>query len=93
MHYHPRKEETFQILNGSLQIISDDHKYHLEAGETLTVLPGVWHSFSSKTGCVFEEVSTTHFNEDSVYKDYAIQKLARKDRKTIVDHWGRFQMD
>ena len=93
MHYHPRKEETFQILNGSLQIISDDHKYHLEAGETLTVLPGVWHSFFSKTGCVFEEVSTTHFNEDSVYKDYAIQKLARKDRKTIVDHWGRFQMD
>ncbi len=93
LHYHPRKEETFQILNGSLDVISDGHKYCLDPGQTLTVLPGVWHSFSSKQGCVFEEVSTTHFNEDSVYKDHSIQKLSRNERKTIVDHWGRFQMD
>ena len=40
----------------------------------------------------FEEISTTHFNEDSVYKDKTIQSLKREERKTIVDHWGRFQM-
>ena len=92
MHYHPRKEETFQIISGSLEVISDGHKYHLDQGQTLTILPGVWHSFSSKKGCIFEEVSTTHFNEDSVYKDNAIQELSRNERKTTVDHWGRFQM-
>ena len=39
-----------------------------------------------------EEVSTTHYNNDSVYKDKAIQKLERHERKTIVDHWGRYQL-
>ncbi|MBK16583.1 MAG: sialic acid synthase [Prochlorococcus sp. SP3034] len=92
LHYHPRKEETFQILFGTLEIISDGHKYILNEGETLTVLPGVWHCFYSEKGCIFEEVSTTHFNEDSVYKEKSIQKLKREERKTTVDHWGRFQM-
>ena len=92
LHYHPRKEETFQVLYGKLEIISDGHKYLLNEGETLTVLPGVWHCFYSADGCIFEEVSTTHFNEDSVYKDKEIQLLKREERKTIVDHWGRFQM-
>jgi len=92
LHYHPRKEETFQILFGKLEIISDSHKYILNEGETLTILPGVWHCFYSKKGCIFEEVSTTHYNEDSVYKEKSIQNLKREDRKTVVDHWGRFQM-
>ena len=92
LHYHPKKEETFQILYGELEIISDGHKYLLNVGETLTVLPGVWHCFYSTSGCIFEEVSTTHFNEDSVYKEKSIQLLKRSERKTIVDHWGRFQM-
>ena len=92
LHYHPRKEETFQILFGRLEIISDGHKYILNEGETLTVLPGVWHCFYSKEGCIFEEVSTTHYNEDSVYKEKSIQNLKRDERKTVVDHWGRFQM-
>ena len=92
LHYHPRKEETFQVLYGQLNMISDNHKYTLNPGETLTVLPGVWHSFGSKGGCVFEEISSTHFDDDSVYKDKEIRKLKRKDRKTIVDHWGRFQI-
>ena len=92
LHYHPRKEETFQILYGRLEIISDGHKYVLNEGETLTVLPGVWHCFYSKEGCIFEEVSTTHYNDDSVYKESSIQNLKREERKTVVDHWGRFQM-
>ena len=93
LHFHPRKEETFQVLFGQLEIVSDGHKYLLNEGETLTVLPGVWHCFYSEKGCIFEEVSTTHFNEDSIYKDKSIQKLKRNERKTTVDHWGRFQMD
>jgi len=92
LHYHPRKEETFQVLYGKLDVISDRHTYTLDLGDTLTVLPGVWHAFGSESGCIFEEVSTTHFNNDSVYKDSRISSLTREQRKTIVDHWGRFQM-
>jgi D-lyxose ketol-isomerase len=61
-------------------------------GDTCLVLPGVWHSFWTPTGCVIEEVSTTHFNNDSVYKDHAINQLERHQRKTKVNHWGRWEL-
>jgi N-acetylneuraminate synthase len=41
---------------------------------------------------VFEEISTTHFQGDSVYRDEAINSLSAEQRKTRVDHWGRFQV-
>ena len=91
-HYHPLKEESFQLLYGDLSVSIDGHIKHLSAGETCLVMPGVWHSFWTNKGCVFEEVSTTHFNSESVYKDNNINKLLRSERKTIVDHWGRFQI-
>ena len=91
-HYHPLKEESFQLLYGDLSVSIDGHIKYLSAGETCLVMPGVWHSFWTNKGCVFEEVSTTHFNSDSVYKDKNINKLLRSERKTIVDHWGRFQI-
>jgi hypothetical protein len=37
-------------------------------------------------------VSTTHYNNDSFYADKRINKLPRSERKTVVDHWGRFQI-
>ena len=91
-HYHKRTEETFQILWGELWSEVDGRQKLLKPGDTQLVLPGVWHRFWSETGCVFEEISTTHFNNDSVYRDTAINNLERHERKTIVDHWGRFQL-
>jgi N-acetylneuraminate synthase len=92
-HYHKRKEETFLVTWGTLHVEVEGRKKVLEPGDTLLVLPGIWHRFSTDTGCVFEEVSTTHFTNDSVYRDPAINKLTSAQRKTIVDHWGRFQID
>ncbi len=91
-HYHARKEETFQILYGILHVNIDGYPRILHPGETILILPGVWHSFWTDTGVVFEEVSTTHYNNDSFYADKRINKLQRSERKTIVDHWGRFQI-
>ncbi len=91
-HYHTRKEETFQILHGVLHTDLDGHYRVLHPGETILVQPGVWHSFWSDTGVVFEEISTTHYNNDSFYADKRINKLKRSERKTLVDHWGRFQL-
>jgi len=91
-HFHKLKEETFHVLHGELDVILDGRERHLLPGDVLTVLPGVWHEFSSSTGCVFEELSTTALNDDSFYRDPEIVKLRSAQRKTVVDHWGRFQI-
>lgn len=91
-HYHARKEETFQVLHGVMHTKVDGHDQTLHPGETVLVQPGVWHSFWTDTGVIVEEVSTTHYNDDSFYKDKAINQLERYERKTKVDHWGRFQV-
>jgi len=58
----------------------------------MLVMPGVWHSFWTNTGVIFEEVSSRDYDNDSFYKDKSINKLARAERKTVVDHLGRFQL-
>ncbi len=89
-HYHKRKEESFQVLSGIFECEIDGHRRTLHPGEVTLVQPGVWHHFWSDTGCVVEEVSTTHYNNDSVYNDRRINELERSERKTVVKHWGRF---
>ena len=90
-HFHKRKEETFQVLMGVFECIIDGHYRKMNPGNS-TVQPGVWHEFWSKEGCIIEEVSSTHYNNDSVYKDAKINKQSRSERKTIVKNWGRFEL-
>jgi len=40
---------------------------------------------SSAGGCVFEEISSTHYADDSYYTDPAI--AANTSRKTHLTHW------
>lgn len=91
-HFHKLKEETFLVLWGELHLELDNRHKILLPGDTITVLPGVWHRFWTETGCVFEEISTTAHPNDSVYRDPEINKLTSAQRKTVVDHWGRFQL-
>jgi len=91
-HYHKRKEETFQVLTGMFESVIDGHHRVMYPGETALVQPGVWHEFWSKEGCIIEEVSTTHYNDDSVYNDKKINDLERGERKTVVSNWGRFEL-
>lgn len=92
-HYHSKKEETFHILYGELHVNLDGVAKILYPGDTLTVHRGIWHSFTTPTGVIFEEISTTHFNNDSFYADQAINALAREARKTQLTNWGRHQLD
>jgi N-acetylneuraminate synthase len=91
-HYHKLKEETFQVLSGILNVVIEGRKRVLHAGDTCLVQPGMWHSFWTETGCIFEEISTKHFNDDSFYKDKKINAMSRSERKTIVNHWGRYEL-
>ena len=89
-HYHQKKEETFHLLFGDVEVWLDGIKRNLVPGEVCLVMPGVWHSFSTKNGCVIEEISTTHFKNDSFYKDPKINQYKLEERKTTVPNWGRF---
>jgi sialic acid synthase SpsE/mannose-6-phosphate isomerase-like protein (cupin superfamily) len=86
-HFHKRKEETFQILSGSLEVEKDGNPIHLNEGDIFLVEPGHYHKFSTLEGVIFEEVSTTHYNDDSFYQDEYIAKLPREARKTKVENW------
>ncbi len=91
-HYHKLKEETFQVLSGIMNLNIDGREKKLIPGDTALVLPGTWHKFNTKAGFIAEEISTTHYSHDSVYKDSKINDMKREERKTIVKHWGRFEI-
>jgi len=65
----------------------------LYPGDVLVIPRGTWHSFWSDTGVIFEEISTTHFNDDSFYADKAVNRMPREGRKTELTNWGRHQFD
>lgn len=92
LHFHKHKEETFQVLSGVLECEVDRHRRTLRPGQTEVVMPGVCHRFWSNDGCIFEEIPTTHFDNDSVYNDHRINKPERHERITVVSHWGRFEL-
>lgn len=87
VHAHKVKEETFQLLYGDLQVTLGDKELSMEPGDIQTVLRGEKHAFTSKTGAVFEEVSTTHIRNDSYYDDPAISSLDPLERKSILRKW------
>ena len=91
-HFHKRKEETFQVLSGIFVCVIDGRKRVMMPGDTALVQPGVWHKFWSEDGCIVEEISTTHYDDDSVYNDKKINDLGRSERKTKVKNWGRFEL-
>lgn len=91
-HYHKKKEETFQVLSGVLEAEIEGRRRTLYPGDTVVVPQGVWHSFWTSGGVIFEEISSTHFNDDSFYEDKRINAMEKSDRKTVVSHWGRYQL-
>jgi sialic acid synthase SpsE/quercetin dioxygenase-like cupin family protein len=83
--YHKQKEETFYILFGKVLLTLDGVEKEYSKGEAIVVEKGVKHIFRSETGAVIEEISTTHFKDDSYYVDPEI--LKNKDRKTFLTYW------
>lgn len=83
--YHKLKEETFQILYGDILLNLDGVESEYKSGDIVTVERNVKHSFTSKTGAVIEEISSTHRKEDSYYTDEEITK--NKHRKALITYW------
>jgi quercetin dioxygenase-like cupin family protein len=84
--WHNSKEETFNCLYGELELRLDGEWMTLKPGDSVVVQPGVRHFFTTKTGCVFEEISSTHQVMDSFYTDDTI--MDNRERKTFVGFWS-----
>lgn len=83
--YHNKKEETFVILHGSMTLWLDGEQSEASRGDVITVQRGVKHKFYSQNGVVFEEISSTHYTDDSIYTDPAV--TANPRRKTLLTYW------
>lgn len=87
-HFHQKKTETFIVIAGRLTVKDGKKVFDLEAGDMLHLGKSSWHSFEAgKEGCIFEEISTTSYKNDSFYKNKSIKKLDRDMRKTYVKNW------
>jgi N-acetylneuraminate synthase len=93
VHYHKRKDETFQVISGALIVEIEGQRKVLYPGDTLWVPQGVWHGFGTEQGVIFEEISTQSFNDDSFYIDRMIAQMPRSERKTRLQNWGKHQFD
>lgn len=86
-HLHKVKEETFQLLYGQLDIEVDGNRHEMLPGDIQIILRNSLHSFSSRKGAIFEEISTTHIKGDSYYEDELIARKDLLERKTIITEW------
>ena len=86
-HLHKKKEETFHLLWGDLQVDLEGAVHDMAAGEILLVERNAEHSFSSRNGAIFEEISTSHLKNDSYYSDKSISRMDLIERKTILESW------
>ena len=49
-HFHPRQEERWEVLDGTLSVQVDGEWRELRGGETATVLAGHVHTLRNRTG-------------------------------------------
>ncbi|MCL2499450.1 MAG: cupin domain-containing protein [Defluviitaleaceae bacterium] len=84
MHYHRIKDESFYVLHGDLSVVLEDEFHLITPGEILNVPRRFTHGFSTKTGCVFEELSTAYLLNDSVYQDKYIRNISGSDKMTYI---------
>jgi N-acetylneuraminate synthase len=83
--YHKLKEETFIVSYGDVQISVDGVERECKRGDIVTIERGMKHVFASRTGAVIEEISSTHFKDDSYYTDPAV--VGNPNRKTQLTYW------
>ena len=87
LHHHKRKEETFRVLWGDVEVEQNGERISLAPGDSLLIQRGDVHGFSSVGGAIIQEISTTHIVGDSYYEDPQIRELDPMQRKTILESW------
>ncbi len=83
--FHKKKEETFHILYGKFIVWLNAKKRSFSPGDVIVIKPKVKHRFTTENGGILEEISSTHYVNDSFYTDKTIG--LNKNRKTLVSYW------
>ncbi len=83
--YHKQKDETYHILHGEIALTLDGVASVKKANDVVVIPRGIRHGFSTQTGTVIEEVSSSYVQGDSFYADSAIEQ--NPNRKTYVAYW------
>lgn len=84
---HMKKEETFHLLNGELIIYINGIERVMKKGDIQVIERGVLHSFYTNSGAIFEEISTSHYVDDSFYTDPLISEQDPMQRKTLIERF------
>ena len=83
-HFHKLKEETFVVIIGRLEVQLDGIKNTLHPGDVLVIPRESLHSMIALDDCVFEEISSTNYTDDSFYSD---SEGLLQNRKTVISLW------
>lgn len=83
-HFHKLKEETFVVIIGRLEVQLDGIKNTLHPGDVLVIPRESLHSMIALDDCVFEEISSTNYADDSFYSD---SEGLLQNRKTAISLW------
>lgn len=86
--YHLKKQETFHVLKGKLTLVLNGVEKVLNQGDVITIERGVKHKFYTDQECIIEEISSTHYRNDSFYTDSKINAMDPLARKTIIDNFN-----
>ena len=73
------------MLAGEFRIELDGQEHILKKGDILPVEREVRHIIRAAQDGVLEEVSTTHYPDDSYYDDESIMTV--KNRRTNFSYW------
>ena len=72
-HYHNIKDEVFYLLSGKIELrvsdgdnLDESQSLYLEKGETFHVTTGLRHQMIAVEDSELLEVSTQHFEDDSI---------------------------
>ena len=84
-HYHVKKDESYHILYGDLEVEIEHEVRFLKKGEVISINQGQAHSFKTSTGVIIEEIATSYIQGDSKYEDSSINR--NPDRKTLLTIW------
>ena len=72
MHHHKIKDETFYIQSGIVvldtEFGSTTERRIMEEGDTMHIVPTMWHRITALTNAEVLEFSTFHMDEDSYRK-------------------------
>lgn len=94
-HYHRIKTETFYVLEGEFITNIDGVEHIIYPGEMIHIDRGQDHLFYTRTGTVFEEISTMYVPNDSVYTDEEIARKSYAQRRTSItpEEWKEIIAD